>query len=190
MPKHTLQRTRPDEMALVLYVGGHRLEASLQNSGYRLLDILNDRMHEFLELYEVRVAADGSELGTSLAHAVVAKARITLAAVIGDRHEAEERRRFSAVAKSQHPALAIVNGFEIRGAMHLDGEPDAQRALSGELDTFFAITDATVFHPSSGHREAAQVVMPNKADLAFLHIEGVEHAPRRLPPEDARGHAA
>ncbi len=168
-----------DEMALVLYVGGHRLEASMKNSGYRLLDILNDSMSEFLELYDVRVAADGAELGSSLSHAVVAKARITLAAVLGDRHEAEERRRFSAIDKSRHTALAIVDGFEIRGEMHLEGAPDAERALSGELDTFFAITDATLFHPSSGHREEAQVVMPNKADLAFLHIERPERTQHR-----------
>ena len=165
-----------DEMELVLYVGDHRLAGTIKNSGYRLLDILNDRMSEFLELYDVRVAADGAEPGNSLTQAVVAKARITLAAVLGDQHEAEERRRFSAVEKSQHPAFAIVDGFEIRGAMHLEGSPDAQLALTGELDTFFAITGASVFHPSSGHREAAQVVMPNKADLAFLRIEASERA--------------
>ena len=110
-----------DEMELVLYVGDHRLAGAIKNSGYRLLDILNDRMSEFLELYDVRVAADGAEPGNSLTQAVVAKARITLAAVLGDQHEAEERRRFSAVEKSQHPAFAIVDGFEIRGAMHLEG---------------------------------------------------------------------
>ena len=134
-----------DEMELVLYVGGHRLKGSIKSSGYRVLDILTDRMSEFLELYEVRVAADGAELGSSLSHAVVAKAQITLAAVLDDRHEAEERRRFSTVEKSQHPVFAIVDGFEIRGEMHLEGSPDARLALSGELDTFFAITGATVF---------------------------------------------
>ena len=30
------------------------------SSGYRLLDILNDRMSEFLERHDVRVAADGA----------------------------------------------------------------------------------------------------------------------------------
>ena len=133
-------------------------------------------MREFLELRDVRFAADGAELGNSLSRAVVAKAQITLAAVLDDQYEAEERRRFSTVEKSQHAVFAIVDGFEIRGEMHLEGSPDAQLALPGELDTFFAITGATVFHPSSGHREAAQVVMSNKADLAFLHIEASERA--------------
>jgi hypothetical protein len=168
-----------DEMAVVLYVGRHRLEARILTAGYRLLDILNDRLNEFLELYDVQVTADGAEIGNALPHAVVAKARITLAAILEDSHEAEERRRFSTVEKDQHPARAIVSDFEIEGNMHLEGSPDPALALSGELDTFFAITQASLFHPPSGLREDAQVVMPNKSELAFLHIAQPERGRRR-----------
>lgn len=167
-----------DEMSVVLYVGRHRLEASLKTDGYRLLDILNDRLKEFLELHEVRVAAGDSEFGSPMSHAVVAKARVTLAAILVERHEAEERRRFSTVDKGQHAARAIVGGYEIEGEMHLEASPDPTLALSGELDNFFAITRASIVDPASGHRAQTQVAMPNKAELAFLHIAQPERAMR------------
>ena len=165
-----MTRDTSAEMPVVLYMGLHRVEARMKTGGYRLLDILNDRLQEHVTLYDVRMTAHGSDAEEELPHAVITKDRITLAVIRGSRHEAEERRRFSTVDKRQHYAVAIADGFEVRGQLHLEGSPDAELALAGELDSFFALTDASVYHPATRRLEEAEVVMPNKDYLAFLHI--------------------
>ena len=159
-----------EEMALALYVGRHRVEGRIATGGYRLLDVLNDPLAEYLQIYDARVTTRGGRLGNSLVETVVAKSEISVAAVFTEEHEAEERRRFTAIDKRRYPALVLADGFEIQGTAHLGGMPDLRYGLAGELQRFFPITEASVFNPATGERIEAPVVMPNKRLVSLFSL--------------------
>ena len=159
-----------EEMALALYVARHRVEGRIATSGYRLLDVLNDPMSEYLEVYDAGVTTAAGELGDPLLQAAVAKSEISLAVILTEEHEAEDRRRFTAVDKKRYPALPIADGFEIRGTAHLDGAAEPAVALASELDRFFPLTGATVFSATTGERVEAPVVMPNKRFVSLFYL--------------------
>ena len=157
-------------MSIVLFVSRLKIEAHIKTQGYRLLDILNDPLHEYLEIQDARLSARGMTIARELSDAVVSKSEISVAVVPSERHEAEERRRFIAVDKKRYPVLLMTDGFDVRGTVHLDGPPDPSVALAGELEQFFAITDASVAHAATGERLEAPVVMPNKRLVSVFHI--------------------
>ena len=157
-------------MALTLYVGRHKVEGRIATGGYRLLDVLNDPMSEYLEVYDARVTTGTGELGDPLLQAAVAKSEISLAVILAEEHEAEERRRFTAIDKKRYLALLIADGLEIRGTAYLAGTAEPALALAGELDRFFPLTDATVFSAATGERIEAPVAMPNKRFVSLFHL--------------------
>ncbi len=157
-------------MPVVLFAGRLKIEAHVKTHGYRLLDILNDPLYQPLEVLDARLSARGMTIARELSDAVVAKSEISVAVVPSERHEAEERRRFTAVDKKRYPVLLMTDGFDVRGTIHLDGPPDPAVALAGELESFFAITEARVSHAATGERLEAPVVMPNRRLVSVFHI--------------------
>ena len=177
---------RPDEMSVILFVDRLKIEARLKTSGYRLLDVLNDPMTEYLQIYDARVSERGETVQQELHDAVIVKAEISVAVVPSDRHEAKERRRFIAIDKKRYPAPLFADGFDVRGTIHLGGPSDPVIALAGELQGFFAITEATLTHTATGERLDAPVIMPNKRLLSMIHIgdrvRGEERRAAWAPP--------
>jgi hypothetical protein len=148
------------------------LDVQIDTRGQRLLDVLNDNNTSFLSVNEARVFRRGCATAVAtLPQAVIRKANVALAILVGDRHEAPLRRSRSFVPKRRHSVFLVVLGYEVRGELSLKRTGDSVAALCHELGVFFPVPNGTVaFTGTHWEAQAAQVVIANSSHLSLLQL--------------------
>ena len=150
----------------------HHIRGSILTDGRRLLEILNAKTTDYLEVNNARVfrrdAAE--ECIAKLSTVVVTKVSISLIVVIEEKHEAPERRLHAFTPKVRYPVFLTLPGHEVAGKIHLTYAPDAKAVLARDTDDFFPLTDAVVARANSVGSLKANVVMVNKAHLGLFYI--------------------
>lgn len=164
---------RPVSVELITHE--HLFTAHVYTRGRRLLDMLNDRTTDYLQINDVDVHrySAPTECVASFQEAVIHKADLHLVIITGEEHEAPTSRLFSFVQKTPYHVFLTVPGYEVRGTMHLleQREPDPIAVLTHETSTFFPVTQATASQAWTGaHVLSRPVVMVNKFSLSLFYI--------------------
>ncbi len=164
---------RPTYVELITHE--HRFKATIYTRGHRLLDMLNDRTTDFLEIcdVEVRRLSTPDECIATFEEAIVCKDDLHLAVITGEAHEAPAQRFFGFVQKIPYNVFLTVPGYEVRGVMHLSDprRPNPVAVLARETGVFFAVTAATVFQVLTGEEVfSCPVIMVNKRSLSLFAL--------------------
>jgi len=138
-----------------------------------MLDLLNDRTTEYLHIHDVQVFRSSAPEAriASFPDAVVRKEDLSLVLIIGERHEAPEKRLYAFVPKRPHHVFITVPGYEIRGNMFLTGAAEPVSILARETGQFFPVTQATVSGIGAvGEPIEAPVILINKDTVALFYV--------------------
>ncbi len=153
----------------------HCFKATVYTRGQRLLDMLNDRTTDFLQLNDVEVyrySAPEDCIGT-FEEAIVRKDDLHLTIITREEHEAPTRRLFGFVEKVPYHVFLTVPGYEVRGQMHLGQRHDHSpiAVLSQQMGRFFPVTGARASQAWTGEAILeTQVIMVNKQSLSLFYL--------------------
>ncbi len=142
----------------------------------RVLDILNDRSSEYVQLAEVRLylSADLAEPVATLPKAVIPKANVVFMMITEERHEAPRKRVSFFVRKDHFEVFATVPGFEVKGYLHLTTRMDGLAylvKLNRDGSTFFPVTDSSVSQMGPFSEPShAPVTLVNRAHLDVFFL--------------------
>lgn len=161
------------DVATIIVTAEHVLRCKLDTGGQRVLEIINDSNHEFLEIHEVEVLRKNRNVrGQVLSHATVRKSHVGLVLRTETTHEAPGKRRNTWIAKMEHKACVVVLGYDVIGTCHLRGVSDARYLLQHELGLFFPLTQAAaVYGGGAEFSVKVPLAMVNRELVTLLHIE-------------------
>ncbi len=157
----------------ILMIDEHLIVGEVETSGRRLLEVLNDTLTDWLQVFGAHVArrTDKAHAVSTLDELMVRKADVRIAVPGGATHESPEKRRFAYVEKKQFPTFAIIDGYEIRGAMHLKAKREMHQLLV-DMASFVPLTEATISHVGPlDEKLDAEVAIINKTFLRALHVK-------------------
>lgn len=155
----------------------HRFKATVYTRGQRLLDMLNDRTTDYLEVNDVEVhrySAPEACIATA-SQAIIRKDDLHLLIITAETHEAPAQRLFGFVQKTPFHVFLTVPGYEVRGILHLTGQRESNpiAVLARQTGTFFAVTRATASQAWTGEEVlTCPVIMVNKHSLALFALSG------------------
>ena len=136
------------------FTGNYRLSASVQTYNRRLLDILSDRMTDYLELLDIyvsRINKPGDIVATYQKGSLV-KREINFILLPSDTEIVPKERSFG----TKYADLSIfttIPSFEVQGKFQWVGDIDPKAILSSDTQKFLTILNGT----------AANSVFPNIA---------------------------
>jgi len=179
--------TRGDRVRAALALPSYLVVGAIANHGLRLLDVLNDRLTDFLTVFDVRVFPRDCKAIHPLSRLVVPKANISLVALPGRQHEAPEKRSVRHRPKKRYSAFLVADAFCIEGVIHLEREYDPAVFLAHHAETFIAVQGATVsnFYAGSG-KVPMQVAIVQTACISAMHL-GKELPAEPKPSEPTGG---
>jgi len=169
--------------SIALVAGEHWVTGLISTEERRVLDIVNDRQSEYLQLAEVRLylSADLGEPVATLDKAVLPKASILFLMITEERHEAPRKRVSFFVRKDHYEFFATVAGFEVRGYVHLTQRTDMLgylTKLQREGSQFFPVTDTSVAQMGPfGEPSHAPVTLVNRTHLDVFYLSEAPSAP-------------
>src|SRR6185295_3671123 len=133
----------PIRVPILVVTGRHSLSCSLAHGDQRILEVLNDRSSEFLQIKDVEVhRCLCIECTEKLDEATIRKSAIDFVLLRQDKHEAAHRRPFAFVDKHPYRANLLLGEHEIEGILMLKGATDPVVALGREASSFIPITNA------------------------------------------------
>lgn len=153
----------------------HRFTAVVYTRGQRLLDMLNDRTTDFLQINDVEVYRYSvpEQCVATIPEAVIRKEDLHLVVITREEHEAPAQRLFGFVQKVPYHTLLTVPGYEVRGTIHLtrQREPNPIAVMARETGRFFPVTNATASQALTGQEVLSiPVVMVNKRSLSLFYL--------------------
>ncbi len=137
--------------SVVLITREHLIAATVTTAGKRVLDVLNDSLTDYLQVFDVQVFRD-MEMQQPIAtfpSVWVQKSALSMIILPEERHEAPERRLYNFVQKTPRHVFVIVPGYEVEGSLHLARSARAETTLTHDLGDFFPITQAKVVQVGS-----------------------------------------
>lgn len=161
------------EVSVVLITERHRYTCAILAAGRRLLDILNDRLTDYLWLEEVRVAwgDDPDQFIATVPRACLRKQALRAAVITSEVHEAPQSRLISYVPKIRRPVFLTLPALEVRGTLHLSAWAEPLDTLDPEKGEFFPVTGATLsWGGAGGGSLAAPVALIRKAWVELFWV--------------------
>jgi hypothetical protein len=127
-----------------LFTADHIIRGSLESSGERMSDLLNEKNEISLILKDVqimRLLGIGKTPPILLPRARIEKSSILFAwpAEQDLTHKSIYRR----ASRQEFDIVILLHGFELKGVIHLIERIDMRRGLSSRVDNFIALTDAS-----------------------------------------------
>lgn len=159
-------------VSVVMISHQHWLRGIVETEGRRLLDLLDDKMTDYVPLSNVRICrSTDPDVGIAkLPETLIYKATVSLAVITGEEHEAPDRRLHAFVQKKRYPVFLTVPNYEMKGTMHLAYGPDPMAVLTRDTGDFFPITQAVVSLSSNKTSFKAETVLVNKAHLNLFYL--------------------
>lgn len=131
---------------IVIFTYRHSLTGELTLKDKRLSDYINERVDTMLIMRNVSVARleDPANILYTTPSAVIPKAGIVLVFEPPQKAIPPSKRFFGYVKKEKYEVFLILDGMEVRGALHTTGSLDFRHILINAPDAFLPITEATV----------------------------------------------
>ena len=164
----------PDEPAayqVVVLTTHHSISGELLFRDQRLSDFLNDRRDTVISLRDVMVARLDEPGKTLQKHpaAIVPKAAVVVAFEPPQTAIPPAKRFYGYVKKETHDVFLVMDGMEVRGTLHTQGDLDLRRILPASGDTFLPITQAVVTLESNNRFVIEQeAIMVNANRIRYI----------------------
>ena len=150
--------------SILLLTSDCQILGNVSTDGRRLLDVLCHEHGEYVFLDDAQLVRRNvtDQQNASGMRAVIPKARVECAAILGGRHEAMAKRHNFYEDKDEQRVFLVLPGYTIAGDLHLKSRFDGSQVFTKELGAFFPVTNATLDVVAGDHVEAP-VVLVNKA---------------------------
>lgn len=141
-----MSTVEPITFNVVILTARHFISGEMLFRDKRLSDALNDRLESVVSLRKVQVARL-SEPGKILeihSAAIVQKAWVIIAFEPPQKAIPATKRFYGYVKKQQHDVFMVLEGMEVRGTLHTQGDLDLRRLITSSGDIFLPLTNAMV----------------------------------------------
>ncbi len=129
---------------VICFTTDYSFKGAIITGRRRLSDLLNDRSMGYVELNDVEVCAvqfpDSSIRDTTAVS--LHKKSLMLVAILSEEGQPAEQQLYGSVGKQRHDVVLYVQGYEVRGAMHLPGKQVTHRELVADAERFLPLVDA------------------------------------------------
>jgi hypothetical protein len=162
-----------DCIAIITVAGQHSFFGTIENRGFRVLEVLNDVNSSHLNLHDVVVRRGiQGECVDRLSEATIPKSEVDFVLLETDKHEASHRRGHAFVPKDSRAALILLGDYEIRGTFMLSkGAMDAIRSLRLGPEVFFPLISPRLSHVGGADPPiCAGVALINGLKNSLLHL--------------------
>ena len=147
------------------------LVGDMPTKGLRIKDVLKDGSTDYLKMSDVEIYRHPiRECITNLSDLTLPKNKIEIVVVSLDQHEAPTKRWNNFTAKAVFEAFAVVGNYYIQGKLQLSTAPsDSMQALTQYVESFFAITQATL--SCAGMKQIhVPLLIANKKYVSCFHV--------------------
>jgi hypothetical protein len=164
----------PGRVTADFFTDSHRFSASVVVYKRRLIDVLSDRMTNYLDLVDVYVSRNnqpGEIVGTYQKGSLV-KEEINFI-VLPTETQAVSKERFYTPSRVNLSIFVTVPYFEIRGKFQWMGDLDVKKILTAETQKFLPVLEASAANPFfPDFNFQGPVALVNKAKVQLLCISG------------------
>lgn len=138
----------PGRVTVDFFTDSHRFSASVVVYKRRLIDVLGDRMTDYLDLVDIYVSRNnqpGEIVGTYPRGSLV-KDEINFI-MLSSETQAISKERFYSPTRVSLPIFVTVPFFEISGQFQWMGDLDVKKILTAETQKFLPILNASAANP-------------------------------------------
>lgn len=160
----------PGRVTADFFTGTYRLSASVMVYKRRLIDVLGDRMTDYLDLVDIyvsRIKNPGEIIATHQKGSLV-KEEINFI-LLSSEAEATSKERFYVPTRASLPIFVTVPYFEIHGNFQWLSDLDVKKVMATEVQKFLPILEGTAVNslfPSVTF--AGPVLLVNKIKIELL----------------------
>lgn len=153
------------------FTSSHRFSATITIGNRRLVDVLNDRLTDYLQLHNVyvsRIHKPGEIVGT-VKLASLLKRNLSFIVLASDEGVLEPK--YSTYGRSIEDVLITVPSFEVSGKLEIIGKFDLKAILTIGTTTFMPILGGRTVNAS--HPDvtfSGPIVLVNKGAVEFFSI--------------------
>lgn len=168
-------------ISVVILTARHYISGEMLFRDQRLSDFLNDRRESVVSLRNVQIArlSEPGKILQSHPAAIVHKSWAIVAFEPPQKAIPSSKRFFGYVRKQTHPVFMILEGMEVQGTLHTQGDLDLRRILAQTGDTFLPITQATVsLYTNDRFIIQQEAVMVNSNLIRYLAKVEPKSAPK------------
>jgi hypothetical protein len=169
-----------------LFTMDHVIRGSLESSGERMSDLLNEKNEIALIMKDVQIVR---LLGIGKTPPILLpKARIEKSAILFARPAEQDlthKSIYRRASRQEFDIVLLLQSFELKGTIHLIERIDMRRGLSARVDHFIALTDAsatyTLFPQIAIH---SSTIVFNKNQVVLFGEPRQKLMDQRLPAEE------
>ncbi len=160
-----------DKLRVMVATSSYWLVGDTATKGLRIQDVLKDGSTDYLTMFDVQVYRHPiRECITNLSDLTLPKNKIEIVVVSLDQHEAPTKRWNNFTAKAAFETFAVVGNYCIQGKLQLSTAPsDSMQALTQYVESFFAITQATLSCPGMKQIHVP-LLIANKKYVSCFHV--------------------
>lgn len=147
-PLSSSSSVSPGRVTADFFTDSHRFSANVVIYKRRLIDVLADKMTNYLDLVDIYVSRNNSPgeiIGTYQRGSLV-KEEINFV-VFSSETQAISKERFYTSTRTGRPIFLTVPFFEIGGLFQWMGELDIKKLMATDTQTFLPILDAKATNP-------------------------------------------
>jgi hypothetical protein len=164
---------KPALLTADFFTNGHRFSASVNVASRRLVDILNDRLSDFLEVRNVFASRinNPSKIVGSYPRGSLIKEHILFVVLPTEADGLSKDHTYPVFSRANSSAFMTVPDFEIEGNIQVIGKLDLQALLAVGTKKFMPVLQATATsaqYPDSTFN--GPVIIVNKTELEVFTI--------------------
>ncbi|WP_145389155.1 hypothetical protein [Stieleria neptunia] len=180
--------------AIRLLTTGFEIHADCDLGGRRISDVMNQSISGYMECTNASLYRRGQAID-HIGSVKVRKPEIMIAGIMGNHHEAAEKRIGSRRALQLFHAVVAIDRWIVRGRLHMTSNKTVKEFLHANRD-YFPVADACVIDAESPESpQQMNVAIVNRARVSFMEITELEESESasdqspvaRLLHEDAVG---
>ena len=170
---HSLSEgSSPGRVTADFFTDSHRFSASVVVYKRRLVDVLADRMTNFLDLVDVYASRNNNpgEIVHTYQRGSLVKEEINFI-VLSSEAQAISKERFYSPSRTSRQIFLTVPFFEIRGLFQWMGELDIKKLMATDIQKFLPILEVNAtnpFYPEFNFQGPTALI--NKAKIQTLCI--------------------
>jgi len=178
------------EYQVIIFTPRHTISGELSLKDKRLSDHINERVDTMLVLRNVTIARleDPARSLYKMQTAVIPKAGVVLVFEPPQKAIPPSNRFFGYTRKEKYDVFLILDGMEVRGVLHTQGNLDFRRVLDNSPDAYLPITQATVVMEANRELIVRQdAILVNTQRIRFIGqmISSSPTQPRRSEPQQS-----
>lgn len=142
------QSTSPGRVTADFFTDSHRFSASVVVYKRRLIDVLGDKMTDYLDLVDIYTSRNNNpgDIVSTYERGSLVKDEINFI-VLSSETQAISKQQFYTPNRISLPIFITVPFFEIRGRFQWIGDLDVKKILASETQRFLPILEANATNP-------------------------------------------